>query len=479
MTRPRAAKVCVRCQGSWRFGFTWPEGYVCRSCVSRATGVRGTCARCGDGDRLLVGRDDDGKAACVDCAGITTSFRCTTCDREDRTWFANTCIACSLARHLPDALDDGTGQLAPALAPLATHLVSSPSPLAAMHWVRKPKVAERLGALARGSVPLTHEGIDTLAADQSREHLRELLQATGILPMRDKYLAAFETWTQHRLATIDDPAARGEIERYLSWRHARVLRIRAAAGPLPAQAVNTARDQTDAAVRFLCFLGNDPGRPLAELTQADIDDWFSSASNPHGARDFLVFAIGRRRCPRVEIPDRARRSSPGCAPERLATISCRLLTDQTINLGDRVAGLLVVLMAQPVTRIASLETHHVIEDEDGLVLSIGVDPFPVPDALAALLRRLIAERPSTDTFYLFPGRRPGQHLTAAMLTMRLNELGITRHERQGALSLLVAQVPSAIVARATGYSLEASARRSAQGGTEWATYAALKSADSR
>jgi hypothetical protein len=220
-------------------------------------------------------------------------------------------------------------------------------------------------------------------------------------------------------------------------------------------------------------------RSFSKSPQTDIDDWFSSASNPHGARDFLVFAIGRRRCPRVEIPDRARRSSPGCAPERLATISCRLLTDQTINLGDRVAGLLVVLMAQPVTRIASLETHHVIEDEDGLVLSIGVDPFPVPDALAALLRRLIAERPSTDTSYLFPGRRPGQHLTAAMLTMRLNELGITRHERQGALSRLVAQVPSAIVARATGYSLEASARRSAQGGTEWATYAALKSADNR
>lgn len=479
MTRPRAAKVCIRCQGSWRFGFTWLEGFVCRSCVSRAAGVRGTCAGCGDGDRLLIGRDVDGRAVCVDCAGITTPFRCTTCGREDRTWFAHTCVACSLARHLPEVLDDGTGQLSPALLPLATHLVSSPSPLAAMHWVRKPKVSERLQSLARGSVPLTHEGIDTMAADQSREHLRELLQTTGILPMRDKYLAAFEAWTQHRLATIDDPAARGEIERYLSWRQARVLRIRAEAGPLPAQAANTARDQTDAAVRFLFFLGNDRHRTLVELTQADVDDWFSSASNPGGARDFLVFAIGRRRCPRVKIPEHPRRSSPGCAPERLATISRHLLTDETIDLVDRVAGLLVVLLAQPVTRIASLETRHVNEGEDGLTLRIGVDPFPVPDALAMLLHRLIDARPTTDTPYLFPGGRPGQHLTAAMLTMRLNQLGITRHERQGALSRLVAQVPSAIVARATGYSLEASARRSAQGGTEWATYAALKSADSR
>ena len=318
-----------------------------------------------------------------------------------------------------------------------------------------------------------------MAADQSREHLRELLQATGILSMRDKYLAAFETWMQHRLATIDDPAARGEIERYLSWRQARVLRIRANAGPLPAQAANTARDQTDAAVRFLHYLRLDRRRSLTELTQADVDDWFAFASNPGGARDFLAFAIGRRRCPQVKIPEHPRRSSPGCAPERLATISQRLLTDETVDLVDRVAGLLVVLLAQPVTRIVSIETRHVIEDENGLVLRIGVDPFPVPDALEVLLRRLIDARPTTDTPYLFPGRRPGQHLTAAMLTMRLNRLGITRLERQGALSRLVAEVPSSIVARATGYSLEASARRSAQGGSEWATYAALKVGDHR
>jgi hypothetical protein len=478
VTRPRTAKICSRCQGSWRFGFNWPEGYVCRSCVTRATKVRGICPGCGTG-RLLVGRDGDGRAACVDCSGITTSFRCATCGAEGQTWFSKTCVTCSLRRRLTETLDDGTGQPVPALQPLADYLLTTPSPIAAMHWARKPKVTQRLTALARGEVPLTHEGIDTMPPGQSREHLRELLQVTGILPMRDKYLAAFEAWTQRRLTTIDDPAARGEVERYLSWRQARALRIRAAAGPVLAQAVNAARDQTDAAIRFLAFLSNRQGHPLAELTQADVDDWFSSVSNSQAARDFLVFAIERRCCPRVKIPDRGRRSSPGCAPERLATITHRLLTDESADLGDRVAGLLVVLLAQPVTRIASLETHNVVEDGDGLALRIGIDPFPVPDALAVLLRRLVDAQPRTDSPHLFPGGRPGQHLTAAMLTARLNRLGITRNERQGALSRLVAEVPSAIVARATGYSLEASARRSAQGGIEWTTYAALKAADHR
>ena len=71
--------------------------------------------------------------------------------------------------------------------------------------------------------------------------------------------------------------------------------------------------------------------------------------------------------------------------------------DETIDLADRVAGLLVVLLAQPFSRICALETHHVVEDGAGLALSIGVDPFPVPDALAILLRRLIDQRPSTAT----------------------------------------------------------------------------------
>ena len=478
MTRPRAAKICCRCRGSWRFGFNWPEGYVCRSCTTRATRVRGICPGCST-DRLLVGRDDAGKDICVDCAGITTCFRCDQCGNEGGTWYSRTCVSCSLARRLRTVMDDGTGQVAPALVPLFDRLCAMPNPMAAMTWLNKPAVRQRLAALAQGTTPLTHAGVDTLTGSQAREFLRELLVEVGLLPGRDKYLAAFESWTHHRLTTIDDPAAAGEIERYLSWRQARVLRIRAAAGRLPAQAANTARDQTDAAVRFLCFLRLERGHSLGELTQADVDEWFSTASNPQGARDFIIFAIKRRRCPRVEIPERARQSSPGAAPERLAAITHTLLTDETIDLADRVAGLLVVLLAQPFSRICALETHHVVEDGDELALSIGVDPFPVPDALAVLLRRLIDHRPSTATTYLFPGGRPGAHLTAAMLSQRLNRLGITRLERQGALSRLVAEVPSAIVARATGYSLEGSARRSAQGGTEWGTYVALKAGGRR
>jgi hypothetical protein len=297
-------------------------------------------------------------------------------------------------------------------------------------------------------------------------------------------LAAFEAWTVRRLDSIDDSATAREVELYLYWRQSRVLRLRAEAGPVSAQATNTARDQTDAAVRFLCSLADDRGKTLAEVDQADIDVWYSTASNPNGASDFLVFAMGRRRCRHVRIPNPGRRSSPGCPPKRLETIARRLLEDESVALADRVAGLLVVLLAQPVTRIAALQLHHVVDSEGDLSLRLGTDPVVLPVGTAVLVRRLHDEHATSDRTnerngYLFPGGRPGQHLTAAMLTSRLNRLGITKTERQGALSRLTAEIPAAIVANATGYSLEASARRAAQGGTEWANYVNLKVAGSR
>jgi hypothetical protein len=61
----------------------------------------------------------------------------------------------------------------------------------------------------------------------------------------------------------------------------------------------------------------------------------------------------------------------------------------------------------------------------------------------------------------------------------MNALGITRTERQGALTHLVNEAPAAVVAKATGYSLGSTAARSVLLGPDWARYAALKSSASR
>ncbi|MHB8437875.1 MAG: hypothetical protein ACYDD4_01755 [Acidimicrobiales bacterium] len=279
---------------------------------------------------------------------------------------------------------------------------------------------------------------------------------------------------------IADPATKREITIYLTWRHARNLAVRAEAGRLSAAAANSARDQTDAAVRFLAFVAQR-GRRLAELEQHDVDAFFAEAPNPRMALDFLTFAMAHRRCPKLRLPPPQRVFSAGSPSATISELVRRLLVDETLVLADRVAGLLVVLMAQPVTRVAGLRLGDVTDVDGTLVVCLGPDPLPLPAPVAALVSRYLGERSNmtttnTDTDYLFPGGRPGSHMTAAWLTKRLNQLGITKLARQGALSHLVAQAPAAVVARATGYSFAATTLRAAVTGSDWAHYAALKSA---
>lgn len=475
----RPAKACVRCKGHWRFGIIWPEGYVCRSCIYKAAKVFGDCPGCGD-HRLLVGRDVEGRDICVDCAGITTCFRCEACGEEGRTWYSRTCVACSLDRRLRRILDDGSGQVSAALVALFDRLTAVANPVAIMTWLNKPVVRERLSSLASGTTPLTHAGVDTLCGIQGREFLRELLVEVGLLPERDKYLAAFESWRPKRLASIEEPAIRREITIYLAWRHQRNLAVRAEAGRLSATAMNGSRDQTDAAVRFLRFL-SARGRSLAEMIQEDVDAFFAEASNPRSAVDFLTFAMSHRRCGRVRLPAGGRKSSPGSPPRRISAIVRRLLNDESLLLSDRVAGLFVMLFAQRVTRVVELRLGDLRDIDGSLVVVLGTDPVALPEPVAAVVSRYRDQRSNmtttnTEMDYLFPGGRPGSHMTAFWLTKRLNQLGITRLERQGALRHLLSEVPSPVVARATGYSFDVTAARAALSGTDWAQYAALRSA---
>jgi hypothetical protein len=322
-----------------------------------------------------------------------------------------------------------------------------------------------------------------MAPGQGREFLRELLESVDLLPYRDKYLAAFEAWREQFLASIDHPEIRREIRIYLSWRHSPNLAVRAEAGRLSARTTNRARTLCRAAVR-LCHFLDERGHQLGEATQEDLDAWFAEASNPTIAIDFLTFAIARRRCPRLVLPHHRQKSSPGSPLARINELVRSLLTDETIELGDRVAGLLVLLFAQPVTHLVELRTTDMSVVDGSMAIALGPDPVTLPEPVAQLMVRYLGRRSRTSTTntttdFLFPGGRPGEHVTSWWMTKRLNQLGITRNERQGALTSLVSDVPAAVVARATGYSLGATTQRALVTGTDWAHYAALKSRSAR
>jgi hypothetical protein len=252
------------------------------------------------------------------------------------------------------------------------------------------------------------------------------------------------------------------------------LIVRSQAGQLRATHTNLGRDHTDAAVRFLAFVseqGTGPGR-----------------ARPGRHRRLVHHRLqpGRRRRlhhlrhPFPSLPTAATAptaTSPAARPPGWPRSATQLVSDDTIALADRVAGLLTVLFAQPVSRICELRLDHIVSD--GSAVMLGDDPIPLPEPVAELVGRYCNQRinmatTNTETTYLFPGGRPGEHITAMQLGIRLRRLGITKVERQGALTHLLRQVPAPIVAKATGYSTATTAIRATQTGNDWATYAALK-----
>ncbi len=115
-------------------------------------------------------------------------------------------------------------------------------------------------------------------------------------------------------------------------------------------------------------------------------------------------------------------------------IVARLLHEDTLELTDRVAGCLVLLYAQPLSRITIITRDQIPRHDNGsLTLRFGTDPATIPEPLAGLIRNLLdTGRPYTgigcpaDTPWLFPGLNPGQPLSAARLGVRLAKVGIDR-----------------------------------------------------
>ena len=141
---------------------------------------------------------------------------------------------------------------------------------------------------------------------------------------------------------------------------------------------------------------------------------------------------------------------------------------------------MVLLYGQNVTRIAALTVSQVTRHEDDVHIRLGKHDIPVPPALGTILLTLITDgKPYTGTGspatgkWLFPGLLPGQPITPARLSARLNAIGIpVRAARRAALTDLAAQVPAAVLADALGIHPTTAVHWTRDAGSDWNRYAA-------
>lgn len=478
-TRVRAEDLfCARCRRAVQLKANhWPEGYLCGRCFGQALETYGTCAGCGV-DRLTPGIADDGGKLCTDCAGGLGDFTCERCGQEARRYRRGVCGRCVLAERLHELLDDGSGSIRPELLSLFDMLRQMSRPWGGITWAKLPHVQRNLLALARGHVPLTHEGLSQLMPWRSVAYLRDLLVQCGVLPPADRHLLLFQRWRAEKLSTVSDPEHRKLLELFAAWHIERRLRALAGRGPLTGSQTQQARNEIHLAIAFLDHLAQR-GRALADCTQTEVDTWYAggyTARRPTHA--FLRWAMRSNHMPAVTIPHRSTDNpAPITQHQRLALLR-QLVNRDTIPLQDRVAAVLVLLYAQPLTRITRLSTDD-IQHEDGKVLvRLGDPPSPVPAPFDRMLLDYLGQRPNTktatnpDARWLFPGRRAGQPMTPEALAPRLRHLGFpTRPGRTAAIRQLVLQAPAPVIARILGYNDDHTTRIAEAAGGTWRHYA--------
>jgi len=444
--------------------------------------VFGICESCGT-DRLLPGIGSAGQRWCTDCAGGLGDFTCTRCGREGWREHAGVCGWCVLQDRVENVLDDGTGRVRLELMPLAGLILSMKRPRSGILWLSRPEPQSVLRAIAQGQVPLTHEGIHALPERRSTAYIRDLMVTAGILPPVDKSLFLFEQWWPEWIAAISDLEHRKMLRLFITWHYLRIFRARVATrGELGYAAPQRARQQLRAAAGFLAALAAD-GRTLADTTQADLDRLF--AEGPPRLRDifqpFFRWAMTTRRMPRLDLPPHIQPPVKLLTQQRRIELIRRVHNGHGMHLTDRVLALLVLLYAQPLTRIQQLTVDDIDTTPDGvLIIRLGDPPTPVPAPFDDIIRQHLAARRNQTTAanmtspWLFPGRASGKPLHTTSLRDRLRKLDIPNlSNRSRAIRELLRQAPPIIVASMLGYSPNGAERIATEYGTTWQRYASI------
>ncbi|WP_204079408.1 hypothetical protein [Mycobacterium riyadhense] len=350
------------------------------------------------------------------------------------------------------------GHIPPELQPVYEAITATDAPRTALNWLRNSASAALLTQMASGAVELTHQALDAHPRPGVAGYLRAVLVANNVLPQRDEQLAATERFLDRTLTGITDDNDRRLIHSYATWQVLRRLRASAARGDRPRTYTHHAHTNINAALDLLNWL-TERRTTLAEAGQAEIDTYLAGQPpSRYRVRDFLQWAAATGRTGPVTIAAPGRNPGPATDHDQRWAQIARLLHDDTIDLTDRVAGALLLLYGQHLSRIVAI-THDQIKTQGRQVfLRLGNDDLHIPEPLAALIAALahhgrpytgVGTPPTTD--WLFPGLQPGRPLTAARLGERLRKLGIrAQPSRRAALTHLAAQLPAAVIADLLG-----------------------------
>jgi hypothetical protein len=363
--------------------------------------------------------------------------------------------------------------------PVFEALVAARQPFSALNWLRSGAGSAILADLAAGKLAISHEALDAHPRRQAADYLRQVLVANSALPARNEQLTRMERWMRDLVKSIGRPEDRRMINTYATWTVLRHLRRRADAG----EAIRTrhAKNCISTAVRLLDWL-DARGQRLAELGQGDLDDWLD-ANHPFGyaVRDFVNWAARRNFAIPLEVALLECKQGTALDDDARWGVVERLLHDDNLDLTDRVAGCLLLVYGQPLSRIVTITTDQIVKRRGQVHLRLGSDEIPLPEPLGQLVvrlaatgRRYVGVGSPASTPWLFPGLLPGRPLTAARLGDRLSRFDIdARAARRSALIHLGARLPAPVLAEMLNVAPGTAVKWVKTGGGDWSSYAAM------
>ncbi len=503
ITDPVNLETCLNCGRRRPVSTRTPHGSLCPTCpplpvlacsicghsapcgISRLTGQpwcvncqqrRARCTGCGHVKAIRSGTLSE--PLCGACTGPVFRLDCPACGAGR---LPGRCPDCRLARRLTELLTGPGGTVHPALEPLNQALAATERPVIALRWLAKDLVATLLADVAAGRRQLTHAELDNLPPSPVLAHFRSVLVATGTLPRRDEQMARLQRLLDDTFASCDDPGQRQLLHRYAVWHLLRRLRYRARGQDTTHEQLAVVRQRVRAAVVLLGWLAAQ-GLTLGTCRQGDLERWLSGdeATHRQEAGHFVRWAA-RQRLTTLAFPA-TRWQGPARPLDGQARWDAarRLLNDGTLSTRDRLAGLLVLLYAQPTARISRLTTGHVELDGTQVRIRLGQAPITLPGPVADLTLQLLdGERGHATTGaastspWLFPGGQPGRPINAAHLGQRLKALSIRPGQaRSTALFQLAAELPAALLARMLGIHIDVAVAWQRASAGDWMTYAA-------
>ena len=468
---------CARC-GNSRAIWTRTAGGqpLCGSCSRQ----RVPCSTCGK-TRTVAARLPAGPLCSTCYRKDPASFRpCTACGATEHLYHHGLCIRCACRGHLLGLLSHDQGGMHPH-AEAIYHVLAASDPAPLMQWLTTSAAAGMLAGISRGGRPPGHADLDRFPPGKAVRHLRKILVAGGILPVRDERLAGLEQWVTDKTGQIGDSAERRAVRSFATWHHLRRLRGESARHHITTEQADYVHNEVRAAVTLITWL-RDHGTSLAACTQRDIDDWLAAGPGTcFHARTFAAWASSRGHAGDIEIPRPARSEKLAQLEEDHRWELVRsLLHDDAHAIEDRVAGLLVLLYGQPLARIARLTRDQVTHTPDRVTLLLGTMPVEIPSPLDGLIRQLLARRHgraavgrTSDHPWLFPGGAPAHPISTAQLKTRLAAVGIHgRSGRNTALMDLAVKLPPVALARMLGIHISTAGTWAERAGGSHAAYAA-------